>query len=116
MNTIPLSLKEIAIKELQKYQVNYFGNFNKKKQYFLITKEGLHYDLGYFMNYKNESIFDHYCCHEGSIYSKVQWHFEFSDIDDDLKQELNLIECVDFYKKYVGFYEYPNNYVFPQVI
>jgi hypothetical protein len=116
MNSSSLTLKELAIKELQKYQINGFNLFDTKKQYFLITKEGLHIDLGYFMKYKNESIFDHCCWYDGPTYSKVQWHFEFSGLDDDLRQELNLIECVDFYKKYVGFYEYPNNYEYPNRI
>jgi hypothetical protein len=102
------SLKSLAIQELQKYQVKSFYYFDKNKKYFLITQEGLHIDLGCFLNYKNKSIVERICWHDGPTFSKVQWHFEFSNLDEDLKKELNLIECVDFYKKYVGFYEYPN--------
>jgi hypothetical protein len=101
------SFQAVAIKELQKYQVKSFCNFNKNKQYFLITKEGLHIDLGNFLKYKNESHLERICWHDGPLFSKVQWHFEFSNMDEEMKKDLNLIECVDFYKKYIGFYEYP---------
>ena len=109
METNPL---ELRCKNLQKYQVNGFYKLETKKQYFLINKDGLHIDLGYFIKYKNESIFNDCCWQVGPTYSKMQWHFEFSKMaeNDDLKQELNLIECEDFYKKYDGFYEYPNRY------
>jgi len=106
MSKNPLDLKELAIQELRKFQVNSFYNFDKKKQYFLITNEALQIDLGYFVNYKNESIIESICWHDGPRYSKLQWHFEFSKLDDHLKKELNLIESSEFYKKYVGFYEY----------
>jgi hypothetical protein len=101
------TLQELVIKELRKSQVPSFYSFDVKKQYFLITKEGLQINLGYFINYKNESIINNNCWQEGPSFSKIQWHFDFSELDDDLKKELDLIESNDFYKKYVGFYVYP---------
>ena len=103
-----LDLKELAIQELSKFQIISFYKFDKKKQYFLITNEGLQIDLGYFVNYKNESIIESICWHDGPRYSKLQYHFEFSNLDEELKKELNLIESSEFYKKYVGFYVYPS--------
>jgi len=98
---------ELNIKELQKFQVASFYKFDTQKQYFLITKEGLQIDLGYFIKFKNESIVENICWHDGPTFSKVQWHFEFSGVDEELKKELNLIESDDFNKKYIGFFVYP---------
>ena len=108
MQSNPLTLQELAIQELRKFQVTSFYKFDKQKQYFLITKEGLQIDLGYFIKYKNESIIESICWHDGLRFSKEQWHFEFSNCDEELKKEFELIERSEFYKKYVGFYVYPS--------
>lgn len=102
----PKSLLNLAIQEVSKHQVK-FGMFDTKKQYFLITKEGLQIDLGYFLRYEDKSTLERICWHEGPIYSNKRWHFNFSNLDEELRQEFDLIDVVDFYKKYIGFYEYP---------
>ena len=43
------SLKQLAIQELYKHTIKSFDSFKKNKEYFLITKEGLHIDLGTFI-------------------------------------------------------------------
>jgi len=109
MQSNPLELTELFVKDLSKYEVTSFYGFNKQKKYFLVTKEGLHIELGYFIKYENKSIIDRICWHDGPTYSKMQWHLEFSNFytDEDLKKEFDLIETKDFYEKYLGFYEYP---------
>ena len=102
------SLKQLAILELSKHAINSFDSLKKNKEYFLITKEGLHIDLGTFIKYENKSIIDYICWHDGPKYLTKQWHFEFLKMDEDLKKEFELISENDFYTKYVGFYEYSN--------
>jgi hypothetical protein len=100
------TLKQLAIQELYKHAIKSFYSFDKNKEYFLIDKEGLHIDLGTFIKYENKSIIDYICFHDGPTFSKIQWHFEFSKMDEDLKKEFELISENDFYAKYVGFYPY----------